>query len=119
MKAVCMYSYSPEYYLHCVRTLCERGAGVNVKDEMGWTAVLTAARYGNAVYIPILLGHGASLTDTTSDQENILHIDAEYGEGEIIEKVMQSHPEIIRSLANARNVLGETPLMVAQRCEKD
>ena len=77
------------------------------------TAILISLEGENIGAWNILIEHGANLTDTTFERQNILHIAVKNDQNDFIDDLMASHRDLTESLARDRDVRGETPLMLA------
>ena len=92
-----------------VRSLLDEGAGVNVAQSDGMTALHWAAELGNAELVRLLAGAGADLEAVTRIGDlTPLHIGAEMGQGGAVRALLEAGAEV-----ESRNVNGSTPLHFA------
>ncbi len=94
-----------------IKALLKEGADVHAQNEWGMTPIMLAAQYNpNVSVLKALLEGGADISETEPKyRSNALHLAAN----------KSSSPKIIDALIsagadlNARNYLGETPLIMA------
>jgi ankyrin repeat protein/beta-lactamase regulating signal transducer with metallopeptidase domain len=81
---------------------------VNAGTPVGWTALMEAAKKGNAEIVKLLLEHGADLESRSKEGRTALWIAVYYGNSEVI-KVLLAHNVDI----NTKDNDGYTPLIAA------
>ncbi|XP_059484505.1 ankyrin repeat and SAM domain-containing protein 1A-like [Neocloeon triangulifer] len=103
-----------------VRLLLCRGPSVpkvNLTTKDNETALHCAAQYGHTVVVALLLEHGCDPNIRNCRGETALDLAAQYGRLETVEKLLRTHPELIRQYADAppRTVFPLTPLHRASK----
>lgn len=90
---------------------------LNSKTKQGYTPLLIAAENGNIKTCEMLLKAGADSSSSTKNGENVMHLAARVGDGNLI-KIL-----VVKSLINSKNMEDATPIMLAaenghaQTCE--
>ncbi len=77
--------------------------------------LIRAVREGQNEVIKILIGHGANILHTQWNGGNLLHEAAHYGQTESVRYLQHLAPDKLKSLVNAQDCAGETPLMIANK----
>ena len=97
------------YYEPVLSLLLKNGLNINLKDEYGNTAVLTAAKWGNLEMIKFLLKNGADINDRNNLNETaiICNLSSLYSSFEIIKYLYEEGSEI-----DTENKHGNTALSV-------
>ncbi|XP_048249106.1 serine/threonine-protein phosphatase 6 regulatory ankyrin repeat subunit C-like [Haliotis rufescens] len=80
---------------------------INIRGEMGWTPVMTAALRGKKDVFDFLVSQGADITLTDDNNNNILHMACEGGNKPLVEYLLP------KTDINIRGNKGWTPLMNA------
>ncbi len=77
--------------------------------------LIRAVREGQNEVIKILIDHGANILHTQWNGGNLLHEAAHYGQTESVRYLQHLAPDKLKSLINAQDCAGETPLMIANK----
>ncbi|MEW9905858.1 MAG: ankyrin repeat domain-containing protein [Candidatus Symbiodolus clandestinus] len=94
--------------LEAVYALIDRSVESNLKNILGETPLLIAAKFGSLELVELLLEKGADVNLRNSNQETPLFIAAKFGKEKIVELLIKNGADI--TLKNNR---GETPLFLA------
>ncbi len=92
-----------------VRLLLQYGAKIDDQSKIGCTALMEAARSGNAAIVRLLISYSAGVRLKTGFGHTALHWAAESGCTEAAGALLDKDPDII----DAFDVYGETPLIYA------
>jgi ankyrin repeat protein len=84
MRVQPLHSAAAGRQLGIVRLLLERGAAVNARQHLGWTALHEAANQGNCEMAETLLRHGADSALGNDDGKTSLDIAVERGHTELV-----------------------------------
>ncbi len=93
-----------------VEALLAKGAGVNAKDEYGWTPLYSAACEGKKDIAELLLAKGADVNAKDNNGKTPLHEAARCGRKDVIELLLAKGADI-----NAKDKYGDTPLNTATK----
>lgn len=91
-----------------IKLLLEEGAGVNVKNENGWTPLHWATRNGHADAVRVLLDKGAHMNAKNNCGSTPLHLASHLGRVEVAYVLLDRGADL-----NTKNDSGKTPLDVA------
>jgi DNA repair exonuclease SbcCD ATPase subunit len=91
-----------------IKLLLEEGAGVNVKNENGWTPLHWATRNGHADAARVLLDKGAHMNAKNNCGSTPLHLASHLGRVEVAYVLLDRGADL-----NTKNDSGKTPLDVA------
>ena len=96
------------------QALIEAGGEVDLPDEWGFSALMTAADVGSAPMVDLLINAGADVNKVTDcsdcDQETALSIAAEYGHADVVQLLLSAGADTSHQTAT-----GLTALELAQR----
>jgi ankyrin repeat protein len=95
-------------FLRVARYLLDNQANVNVKDNLGETALTMAAAGGHRAIVELLLSRGAEVNAKGLLGYTALHQAAKYGFQAVIETLLANHADV-----NAPDNNGDTPLFLA------
>ena len=97
-----------------VRTLLEKGADINYKDDivLGHTPLTIAAAWGHTEVVSLLLDHGASVDQQNEDGVSALQCAASTTKSEMVKLLLDRKADV-----NHRDKIGRTPLFDAA-CSK-
>lgn len=73
-RTALMAAASNDGHPEIVRLLVERGANVNTRGELGWTALIWAAREGDIESVKFLLSKGADPNVKASDGKSVIEL---------------------------------------------
>lgn len=95
-------SASIEYgNLEMIKYLLEKGADINVKNEDGSTALMTASMYGNLEIIKYLIENGADINAKDNDDSTALIYASKWGNLETVEYLVKNGADInIKDIEN-------------------
>lgn len=91
-----------------VNLLLDRGADINKQTRHGFTALIGAARFGNAATMERLLSEGADVNLKRWDDSTALMDAADSDHPDIVTALIEKHTDV-----NACNIHGDTALMMA------
>ncbi|KAJ0982577.1 hypothetical protein J5N97_010832 [Dioscorea zingiberensis] len=91
-----------------VGRLVDRGAGVNGRDQNGWTALMRAGFKGRVEIVKALLDMGAELDARDDEGYTALHCAAEAGQAEVVEMFVKRGADV-----EARTAKGATAMQIA------
>lgn len=94
-----------------VESLLDEGLDIESEDQMGWAAMIQAAKYGQVSIVELLLRRGANPLHGTAGNRLPIHFAAEGGHLEIVRSLLSRD----KSQLNARDHLGQTVLHKAAR----
>jgi len=97
-----------------VAALLKVGADVNECDELGVSALSTAASWGQVEVCRLLLAHGADVNKADQEGDTALHEAARADEMDVVELLCEAEGIDV----NAKNTHGCTPLHVASHAGK-
>ena len=84
------------------------GAHVDAKDKKGNSALAYAVQKGDLNTVKFLLSKGARVNDSFEKGNSLVHFAAKNGDISMMNELLAAHADY-----NARNSVGQTPLMVA------
>jgi hypothetical protein len=98
------------------RVLLDAGAGPDVQDFDGWTAMHNAARNGKNRCVEVLIEARGSLTIKTKLGETCLHVACRKGKSKVVEKILQEakRSQQIAQLLQEQDNAGYTPENVTE-----
>lgn len=87
--------------LEMIKYLLEKGADINVKNEDGSTALMTASMYGNLEIIKYLIENGADINSKDNDDSTALIYASKWGNLETVEYLVKNGADInIKDIEN-------------------
>lgn len=87
--------------LEMIKYLLEKGADINVKNEDGSTALMTASMYGNLEIIKYLIENGADINAKDNDGSTALIYASKWGNLETVEYLVKNGADInIKDIEN-------------------
>lgn len=92
---------------NAVRTLIDKGANINVKDNDGWTALMQAAYYGYADVAQVLIEKGADVTARDKSGETALNKAEARRKTEIANMLRAAMSSSIARMADPRETLNQ------------
>lgn len=92
-----------------------------VKDSYGYTPLHLAAIYNRDSFELLIetLQKTDLFTVKNNEGNTALHVAIQNGNGDLLQSLIEKHPEIAQSFLSARNIKGNTPLHFAAEYDKD
>ena len=90
--------------------LVERGAKMDVRNNLGWTPLHMASQKGHLKVVDQLLMRGADMNTTEADGETALHLAAYYGHAGVTEALLKND-----ACPRIQNKARKTPSDLAER----
>jgi|SRR5208337_3485210 len=94
--------------LSAIKRFIANGIDVNVKDNDGWTGLMSASQYGRREVVELLLARGANINAKDEWGRTPLHLASGNGHKDVAELLLTNQANV-----NAKANDGETPLHLA------
>jgi ankyrin repeat protein len=92
-------------YIKGVKIALDKGADINYKDNIGWTALLHATFYGYKDIVELLLKNGADINIKNNGGNTALIIASKFNHKNIIKLLLKNGADV-----NIKNKYGNTAL---------